>query len=46
MDTYLRPNEIGAIEVYLPNQVPHSLPGVNKPDCVNVVVWSKAKLGI
>jgi hypothetical protein len=46
MDTYIRPTEIGAIEIYLPSQVPHSLPGVIKPDCVNVVVWSKAKLGI
>jgi hypothetical protein len=46
MDTYIRPSEIGAIEVYLPSQVPHSLPGVIKPDCLNVVVWSRAKLGI
>jgi hypothetical protein len=46
MDTYLRPTEIGAIEIYLPNQVPHSLPGVIKPDCVNIVIWTKAKLGI
>ncbi len=46
MDTYIRPSEIGAIEIYLPSQVPHSLPGVIKPDCVNIVVWSKAKLGI
>jgi hypothetical protein len=46
MDTYIRPSEIGAIEIYLPSQVPHSLPGVVKPDCVNIVVWSKAKLGI
>jgi hypothetical protein len=46
MDTYIRPTEIGAIEIYLPSQVPHALPGVVKPDCVNIVVWSKAKLGI
>jgi hypothetical protein len=46
MDTYIRPSEIGAIEIYLPSQVPHSLPGVIKPDCLNIVVWSKAKLGI
>ncbi len=46
MDTYIRPSEIGAIEIYLPSQVPHSLPGVVKPDCLNIVVWSKAKLGI
>ena len=46
MDTYIRPSEIGAIEIYLPSQVPHSLPGVIKPDCLNIVIWSKAKLGI
>ena len=46
MDTYIRPTEIGAIEIYLPSQVPHSLPGVVKPDCLNIVIWSKAKLGI
>jgi len=46
MDTYIRPTEIGAIEIYQPNQVPQTLPGVVKPNCVNVVVWSKAKLGI
>jgi len=46
MDTYLRPTEIGAIEIYLPNQVPRTLPGVIKPDCLNIVVWSRAKLGI
>jgi CarboxypepD_reg-like domain len=46
MDTYIRPTEIGAIEIYLPSQVPHSIPGVIKPDCLNIVIWSKAKLGI
>jgi hypothetical protein len=46
LDTYIRPTEIGAIEIYLPSQVPNSLPGVVKPDCLNIVIWSKAKLGI
>ena len=46
LDTYIRPTEIGAIEIYLPSEVPNSLPGVVKPDCLNIVIWSKAKLGI
>jgi hypothetical protein len=46
MDTYMRPTEIGAIEIYQPNQAPRSIAGVTKSDCVNVVIWSKAKLGI
>jgi carboxypeptidase family protein len=46
MDTFVRPEEIGAIEVYQQNHAPRSIPGVTKPECVNIVIWTKAKLGI
>lgn len=46
MDEYLHPNDLGAVEVYQENEAPRSIPGVIKPDCTNIVIWTKAKLGV
>jgi hypothetical protein len=46
MDTYVHPGDIGAIEVYQPNSVPRSIAGVTQGDCLNIIVWTKAKLGV
>jgi len=46
LDDYMHPNDIGAIEIYQDNEVPRSLPGVTQIDCINIVIWTKARLGV
>jgi hypothetical protein len=36
---------VGAIEIYQESQVPHSLAGTHT-DCINIVIWTKARLGV
>jgi hypothetical protein len=45
LDEYIRPNDVGAIEIYQESQVPHSLAGTHT-DCINIVIWTKARLGV
>ena len=47
IDTFYRPSEIGAIEVYQPSEGPVQI--VNSPGgmgCVTVVIWTKGRLGL
>jgi hypothetical protein len=45
LDEYVRPVDVGAIEIYQENEVPRSLAGTHN-DCINIVIWTKARLGI
>lgn len=45
LDEYVRPNDVGAIEIYQETEVPHSLAGTHS-DCINIVIWTKARLGV
>ena len=45
LDEYIRPNDVGAIEIYQESEVPHSLAGTHG-DCINIVIWTKARLGV
>jgi hypothetical protein len=45
LDNYIHPGDIGAIEIYQDNEVPRSVPGT-QTDCVNIIIWTKAKLGV
>jgi CarboxypepD_reg-like domain/Carboxypeptidase regulatory-like domain len=45
LDEYVRPDDVGAIEVYQESQVPHSLAGT-RTDCINIVIWTKGRLGV
>jgi hypothetical protein len=47
IDTFYRPSEIGAIEVYQPSEGPVQV--LNSPGgmgCVTVLIWTKARLGL
>ena len=46
LDTYVHPQDVGALEIYQPNSVPRSIAGVIQPNCLNIVIWTKAKLGV
>ena len=45
LDEYVRPNDVGAIEIYQETEVPHSLAGTHT-DCINIVIWTKGRLGV
>jgi Carboxypeptidase regulatory-like domain len=45
LDNYIHPADIGAVEIYQDNEVPRSVSGT-KSDCTNIVIWTKAKLGV
>jgi Carboxypeptidase regulatory-like domain len=45
LDEYVRPDDVGAIEIYQESEVPHSLAGTHT-DCINIVIWTKGRLGI
>jgi hypothetical protein len=45
LDEYVRPGDVGAIEIYQESQVPHSLAGT-RTDCINIVIWTKGRLGV
>jgi hypothetical protein len=45
LDTYVHPDDVGAIEVYQDNEVPRSLAGT-QADCINIVIWTKSRLGV
>jgi hypothetical protein len=45
LDEYVRPNDVGAIEIYQESEVPHSLAGTHST-CINIVIWTKARLGV
>ncbi|MFI5249239.1 MAG: carboxypeptidase-like regulatory domain-containing protein, partial [Gemmatimonadales bacterium] len=45
VDEYVRPSDVGAIEIYQETEVPHSLAGTHT-DCINIVIWTKGRLGV
>jgi hypothetical protein len=45
LDEYVRPEDVGAIEIYQESEVPHSLAGTHS-DCINIVIWTKGRLGV
>ena len=44
VDDYLRPGEVGAIEVYSPTTTPAEFEGVSRGSCSTVVVWTVRRL--
>ncbi len=46
-DTFIRPSEIGGVEVYEPGEVPADLAvGPGTASCTIAVIWTKAYLGV
>lgn len=44
VDDYLRPGEVGAIEVYSPTTTPAEFLGVARGSCSTIVVWTSRRL--
>jgi Carboxypeptidase regulatory-like domain len=46
IDTFVQPNEVGAIEVYESSEVPNELVVGRATTCTNVIIWTKTRLGL